>query len=76
MQKAIRILGLGLLSLFFISLVGCGEEEAGSAPQNFTLSASNDGLQVVLDWEEPLDGQPDNYIVYFREVGTTDWVVW
>ena len=75
MKQIARILALGALSFAFVILAGCGGEETGSEPQNFALSASNDGLQVVLDWEEPLDGQPDNYIVYFREVGTTDWVV-
>jgi hypothetical protein len=73
MHKLIRLLGIGLLSLAFV-FVACGDEEAGSAPQNFAIVATADGLGVVLSWEEPLDGQPDNFLVYFREVNTTDWI--
>jgi len=75
MKRIPRILAIGTLSLAFIFLAGCGDEEAGSEPQNFALAATTDGLEVILTWEEPLDGEPDNYIVYFREVGTTDWLV-
>jgi hypothetical protein len=73
MHKLIRLLGIGILSLAFV-FVACGDEEAGSSPQNFAIVATTDGLSVVLSWEEPVDGQPDNYIVYFREVNTTDWL--
>lgn len=75
MKKLIRQLGIGLLSLTLIVLVGCGDETVGSAPGNFTLTASNDGLSVILSWTEPTDGQPDEYIVYFMAVNTSDWVV-
>ena len=75
MKRIARILALGTASLALVVLVGCGDEEAGSVPQNFAITADATGLQVVLDWDEPTDGQPDNYIVYFREVGTTDWAV-
>jgi hypothetical protein len=47
----------------------------GSAPRNFTLAAANAGESVLLSWNEPLEGQPDGYIVYFKEVNTTNWVV-
>jgi hypothetical protein len=75
MKQLYRILSLGALSLALVILVGCEGEDVGGAPQNFTLTASSDGLEVILDWEEPADGQPDNYIVYFEEVGTTDWLI-
>jgi len=75
MKQIYRILALGALSLTLVVLVGCEGEDVGSAPQNFTLTASTDGLEVILDWEEPADGQPDGYIVYFEEVGTSDWLV-
>jgi hypothetical protein len=75
MKKIARIFALTTLAFAFVILTGCGDEEAGSEPENFALAASNDGLEVILTWEEPLDGEPDNYIVYFRAVGTTDWVV-
>ena len=74
MKKLARILALGILSIAFV-ITGCGDEEAGSAPQNFAIVATADGLSVVLTWDEPVDGQPDNYIVYFREVNTTDWLI-
>ncbi len=75
MKKIARILALGTVSLALVVLVGCGDETAGSEPQNFALAATNDGLEVILTWGEPTDGQPDNYLVYFRAVGTTDWVL-
>lgn len=73
MHKLIRLLGIGVLSLAFV-FVACGDEEAGSSPQNFAIVATIDGLSVVLSWEEPIDGEPDHFIVYFREVNTMDWV--
>jgi hypothetical protein len=74
MKKIARLIALGTLSLTLVVLVGCGGEEVGSVPQNFALAASSDGLEVILTWDEPTDGAPDNYIVYFREVGTNNWV--
>ena len=68
MKQVYRILTLGALSLALVILIGCEGEDVGSAPQNFTLTAGTDGLLVILDWEEPADGQPDGYIVYFQEV--------
>ena len=75
MKQVYRILTLGALSLALVILIGCEGEDVGSAPQNFTLTAGTDGLLVILDWEEPADGQPDGYIVYFQEVGTSDWLM-
>jgi hypothetical protein len=74
MNKIARIIALGTLSLALVVLVGCGDETTDGEPQNFALAAGTDGLEVVLTWEEPVDGEPDDYIIYFREVGTTDWV--
>jgi hypothetical protein len=74
MKKIARILALGILSIAFVVLAGCGDEEAGSAPQSFTITADNTGLQIILNWDEPIDGQPDNFYVYFRAVNTTDWI--
>jgi hypothetical protein len=75
MSKIARILALGTASLALVMMVGCGSETTGSDPQNFALSASSDGLSVVLTWVEPTDGPPDHYIVYFKELGAADWVV-
>lgn len=74
MKKIARIIALGTLSLTLVVLVGCGDETTDGEPQNLVITAGTDGLEVVLTWEEPVDGEPDGYIVYFREVGTTDWV--
>lgn len=52
---------------------GCGEAETG-APLNIAIEAHNDGLQVILSWEAPDADEPDEYIIYFRAVGTTAWV--
>lgn len=74
MKKYIIPLGIGILSIVFVALVGCGDEGGGSAPQNLFLTAVDYGQAVLLSWEEPVDGRPGNYIIYFREINTTDWV--
>jgi len=64
------------LSLCLAALLifnGCGGEQTGE-PINFTIAATNGGLLVKLDWDAPDADEPDNYIIYFKEVGTTDWV--
>ncbi|KPK69611.1 hypothetical protein AMJ87_10235 [candidate division WOR_3 bacterium SM23_60] len=65
------------LTICFAALLvfnGCGETETG-APMNLEIEAANDGLQVVLSWEAPDADEPDGYIIYFRPVGTSDWLV-
>lgn len=47
---------------------------AGAAPTELSITATSDGLSVILSWIEPITGQPDNYVIYFREVNTTTWV--
>jgi hypothetical protein len=74
MKRVIIPLGIGILSIVFVALVGCGDEEGASAPQNVLLTAVDLGQSVLLSWEEPVDGQPGNYVIYFREIGTADWV--
>ncbi|UCG91541.1 MAG: fibronectin type III domain-containing protein [candidate division WOR-3 bacterium] len=76
MMKRLAALGtIGTLCLAVLVLTGCEDGVVGSAPTNFALVAGADGITVVLSWEEPTEGEPDGYIVYFREVNTTDWVV-
>jgi hypothetical protein len=52
---------------------GCGDEATGE-PINVTITAAGDGILVRLDWEAPDADEPDEYIVYFKASGTTDWV--
>lgn len=75
-MKRLTALGtIGALCFAILVLTGCEEEVAGSAPTNFALVAGADGITVVLSWEEPTEGEPDGYIVYFKPVNTTDWLV-
>ncbi|MFO7675350.1 MAG: fibronectin type III domain-containing protein [bacterium] len=41
----------------------------GGVPRNLTLVAATDST-VALAWDEPDAGTPDQYFVYFRQVGT------
>lgn len=74
MKKFLMPLGISVLSIVFVALVGCGDEEGGSAPENLVLTAADLGQSVLLSWEEPVDGRPGNYVIYFREISTTEWV--
>jgi hypothetical protein len=55
-------------------LSGCEGEGTGSAPQNFSLVGTNYGQEVLLSWEEPSEGTPNSYVVYFLALDTTDFV--
>jgi hypothetical protein len=73
MKKITALLTICIMSLAFIVITGCGEEEGG-APQNFAIEAANNGELVKLTWEEPTEGAPDEYVIYFEEINTTGFV--
>lgn len=50
-------------------MVGCEKGETG-APRNFEIAANASGDKVVLSWDEPSEGVPDEYVIYFDEGGT------
>lgn len=75
MSEIARLLSACMLALVTTVIIGCQGETEDKVPQNLVLAAANYGEYVTLSWEEPIDGQPDEYIVYFREVDTTDWVI-
>lgn len=60
-----------LIALF----TGCESEDAGGAPVDLMLEGINYGQYVRLAWEEPVEGAPDSYIVYFRAIDTTAFMV-
>lgn len=64
-------------TLFALSLIitSCEGEGTGSAPQNLLLIGTNYGQDVQLSWEEPIEGTPNSYVVYFLALDTTDFVV-
>ncbi|MBE0433080.1 hypothetical protein IBX73_06390 [candidate division WOR-3 bacterium] len=62
---------LSLIALF----TGCESEGTGGAPLNLTLGGANYGQYVRLWWNEPVEGTPDSYIIYFRAIDTTDFVI-
>lgn len=70
-MKKLLALGFGFAALLI--LVGCEGGTTG-APENFTIAANTAGDMVVLTWEEPIDGTPDEYIVYFDEGSTGTFV--
>jgi hypothetical protein len=45
----------------------------GGVPRNVTLAAASDST-IALAWDEPEAGTPDNYVIYFRQVGTEAYV--
>ncbi len=62
-----KILALSILAAFLL-ITGCGEEEALTAPENFTISAANDEISVVLDWDaNPSGEEVDGYYIYFND---------
>ena len=62
-----KLLALSILAAFLL-ITGCGEEAALTAPENFTISASTNGLSVVLEWSEnPSDEEVDGYYIYFND---------
>jgi hypothetical protein len=67
-----KLLGLTLASLLLMVLVGCEGEVTLVAPENFTIAAGTNELDVVLDWDE-VDEEIDGYIIYFNSAaaGTT-----
>jgi hypothetical protein len=69
-----KLLAIAVVSLFLLVLVGCEGEVTLTAPANFTISAANDEVSVVLDWDpNPSDEEVDGYIIYFNSAsaGTT-----
>jgi len=50
-------------------MISCEEGTTG-APQNFEIAANSTGDKVVLSWDEPTEGVPDEYVIYFDEGGT------
>lgn len=68
-----KLLTLSTALLFLLVLVRCGDDAEMGPPTNFAIVAGSDGITVVLSWDAPTDGEPDNYIVYFQAVGTTGY---
>jgi len=61
-----KILALSFAFALLIGMIGCESSSTG-APTNFAIAANTDGDQVVLTWEEPTEGTPDEYVVYFND---------
>jgi hypothetical protein len=69
MKYALCLIFTLLCTVLFLH---CGGGEP-SPPTNFTIAAGEDGITVALSWDEPNDGSPDNYIVYFRAVDAAEF---
>jgi hypothetical protein len=59
-----KLLALTFAFAVLIGMIGCEGGTTG-APTNFAIAANTAGDQVVLTWEEPTEGTPDEYVVYF-----------
>ena len=75
MKKFSSLLAISSAILTIAVLTGCEGEGTGSAPQNLLLVGTNYGQEVLISWEEPIEGTPNSYIVYFLALDTTDFVV-
>lgn len=75
MKQSLRFLTVNIVILAIAILSGCEGEGDGSAPQNLVLTGTNYGQEVLLSWEEPPGGPPGNYLIYFRGIDTTDFVL-
>ncbi len=60
-----KLFALTIVSLFLLTIVGCGDETTLTAPANVTITAGSAGLNVVLDWDEVTE-EIDGYIIYFE----------
>lgn len=72
MKKLLSIAAIALMATTALVLVQC-DVIAGDAPTNVKVEAATDST-VEVTWSAPGAGTPDKYIVYFAEVGTTNYV--
>lgn len=72
MKKNIKTFSI-LCGICFIALFLVRCQTTGSAPTNVALEAATDST-VKITWTAPSEGNPDNYIVEFEEVGTSSFV--
>ncbi|UCD05840.1 MAG: hypothetical protein JSV98_00980 [candidate division WOR-3 bacterium] len=75
MKQFLRLLAVNIVTVAIAILSGCEGEGDGSAPQNLVLGGTNYGQEVLLSWEESSGGPPGNYLIYFRQIDTTDFVL-
>ena len=73
MKKSSAILIISTLFAFSLIISGCEGEGGGSEPQNLLLTGTDYGRAVLLSWEEPADGTPNSYLIYFRELTEADF---
>jgi len=69
MKRIYTLILATILLVGIIPMMSCEEGQTG-APKNFAITASSDGSKVVLTWDEPTEGVPDEYVIYFDEGGT------
>lgn len=69
-MKKLYILGALLIISTAVLLFTACETTTGGSPTSFAIVAATDST-VKLTWTAPTEGTPDNYIVYFEEVGQT-----
>ncbi|MEO0096006.1 MAG: hypothetical protein ABIL15_02880 [candidate division WOR-3 bacterium] len=69
MKRLLSLLTIFTFSVIILPMLNCEKGETG-APQNFEIAANSTGDKVVLSWDEPSEGVPDEYVIYFDEGGT------
>ena len=75
MKTILRAFAITAVFLSVGLFPGCEGNGTGGAPVNLTLEGTNYGQYVRLSWDEPVEGAPDSYVIYFRAIDTTDFVV-
>jgi hypothetical protein len=71
-MKKSKILSI-ITTVILAFAIACESEGVGGSPQNLSLTGTNYGQEVLLSWEEPVSGIPGSYIIYFREIDSTDF---
>jgi len=73
MKKTLTLISiLGCFCLIALFLIRC-DSIVGSAPTNVTIEATTDNT-VKIKWTAPSEGNPDKYMINFKEVGTSSWI--
>jgi hypothetical protein len=72
MKKLYLLSALLMIGTAVLLFTSC-ETITGGSPTSFAIEAATDST-VKLTWAVPAEGTPDNYIVYFKEVGTSAFV--
>ena len=58
-----------------LEVVAYGGSRPGGPPTTVQLGSANSGLGVLVCWNQPSEGKPDKYLVYFRSLDESTYSV-